>query len=82
MILCNNGYGKALNRERNRTFYQVDMAQLGALAKGHYCQFYSKHLQHIRGLAVGTVHDLCGLEHHHHSGDKRPVVSYDFGQMG
>ena len=81
MILCNNGYGKALNRERNRTFYQVDMAQLGALAKGHYCQFYSKHLRHIRGLAVGTVHDLCGLEHHNHSGGQGPVVSYDFGQM-
>ena len=76
MTLCNNGYAKALNRERNRTFYQMDMAQLGTLAKGHRCQFYSKYLQHIRALTVGSVHDLCGLEYYHHSGGQRPMVSY------
>ena len=76
MILCNNGYAKALNRERNRTFYQMDMAQLGTLAKGHCCQFDSKCFQHICAIALGAVHDLRGLEYHHHHSGKRPMVAY------
>ena len=81
MTLYNNGYEKALNNERNRTFSQLLLDQLGALAKGHYSQFDSKCLQHICSLTLGSVHDLYGLEHHNHSGGQGPVVSYDFGQM-
>jgi len=81
MTLYNNGYEKESNRERNRTFSQLLLDQLGALAKGHYPQFDSKCLQHICALALGSVHDLCGLEHRHHSGGQRPMVSYGFGKM-
>ena len=81
MIRYSSGYGKVLNRERNTTFYQMDMVQLGHLAKGRYTEFCSKHLQHICALALGAVHDLHGLEYHHHSGGKRPMVAYGFRKM-
>ena len=81
MTRYNNGYGKALNRERNRTFSQLLLDQLGTLEKGHYSQFDSKCLQHICALALGSVHDLCGLESTGDSSDQRPMVSYGFGKM-
>jgi hypothetical protein len=81
MTLCNNGYGKAVNRERNRTFSQLLLEQLGTLEKGHYRQSCSKHRQHLCACALESIHDLCGLEYTSDSSDQRPMVSYGFGKM-
>jgi hypothetical protein len=70
-----------LNYEKSVRLFELLLVQLGAVAKGHYPQFDYKCLQHICALTFGSVHDLCGLEHYHHSGSQGPLVSYDFGQM-
>lgn len=81
MTLCNNGYGKALNRERNRRFSQLLLAQLGTLEKGHYPQLGSKRRQHLCALALESIHVLCGLESTSDSSRQRPMASYGFGKM-
>jgi hypothetical protein len=70
-----------LNSERISKFPRLLLDQLGYMAKGHYPQFRSKHLQHICALAMGVVHDLCGLGYHTSGIDKRPMVPHGFGQM-
>jgi len=81
MTRYNNGYEKELNRERNRMFSQLLLAQLGTLEKGHYCQPCSKHRQHLCACSLESIHDLCGLESTCDSSRQRPMVSYGFGKM-
>ena len=65
-----------LDYEKSVGLFELLLVQLGAVAKGHNSQLDTECLQHLYALTLGSVHDLCGLEHHRHSGDQRHMVRH------
>ena len=76
MLLNRSNRILELGYEKSLRLFGLLLVQLGAVAKGHNFQLDPECLQHLCALTLGSVHDLCGLEHHSHSGDQRPMVRH------